>query len=641
LSEVRILKDTSVKESPRYLSRLALRLFGRPISTDAETTQRIGPAAGIPVFGLDALGSTAYGPEAALTVLLPLGLAGQKHILPITVCIAGLLVLVYISYRQTIAAYPTGAGSYTVARRNLGPRLGLAAGAALMLDYVLNAAVGISSGVGALISAVPSWQPYTLTLCLITLTLITFVNLRGLRETGLVLMAPTYIFLGCLFTALGIGVVKTIVSGGNPQPIVSPPPLQETAAGASVWLAIRAFSSGCTALTGVEAVSNGVQAFREPVVRTAQITLTMIVATLVLLLLGVAFVAHAYHIGATEPGRPGYESVLSQILAAVSGHGALYYAGIASILAVLAMSANTSFADFPRLCRAIAHDSYLPYGFTARGQRLVYSYGVYVLAALTAVLLIAFGGVTDRLIPLFAIGAFLSFTFSQAGMVAHWRKQGGNQARRRGAVNLLGAVATGGTLVVITIAKFREGAWATAILIPALMLLMEGIRRHYHHVAKEVSSVSALHLENLDPPLIVVPIDEWDNIAKKALHFAMKLSDDVQVLHIDSGEQNGSLQKHWDEWVVQPAIERQRKAPELVIVKSPYRYIAGPIVNYVWELEQANPGRQVAIVLSNLVERRWYQIPLHNQRAKTLTTLLLTNGNRRVTVINVPWYLSG
>lgn len=618
---------------------LASILFGRPLATDEDAEQRIGPAAGIPVFGLDALGSAAYGPEAALTVLLPLGALGLTYTLPITATIIVLLAIVYMSYRQTIEAYPTGGGSYTVARRNLGATIGLLAGAALMLDYLMNVAVGIATGVGALVSAVPSLQAHTLTLCLCVLAIITFVNLRGARETGVVFMAPTYLFVACLLATVAIGVFKAMVSGGHPNPVVKPPSLKGAGEVATMWLLLKAFASGCTAMTGVEAVSNGVQAFREPVVKTAQRTLTVIIAILMMLLAGIAYLARAYNVGATEPGGPGYESLLSQLIGAVAGKGIFYYTAIGSILIVLSLSANTSFADFPRLCRAMAQNGYLPYEFASRGRRLVYSYGVYSLAILSAILLIIFGGVTDRLIPLFAIGAFLSFTLSQAGMVAHWRKQKGPHVKHSLILNGLGAIATGVTVVIVAIAKFHEGAWIILILIPALMTLMIAIRRHYHRVACEVSTTSNIEVDDLRPPIVVVPIEEWNNVAKKALRFAMTISDEVRALHIDSGEETDQLQKRWEELAAEPARESGKPAPELVVVKSPYRFVVGPIVKYVAELERKNDTRHIAVVISELVERRWYHYLLHNQRAQVLTAMLMFGGQRRTAVINVPWYL--
>ena len=323
----------------------------------------MGVAAGIPMLGLDALGSAAYGPEAALTLLIPLGAGGVGYIGPISTLIVVLLMVVYFSYRQTIAAYPQGGGSYTVAKENLGTTAGLFAAAALLLDYVLVVAVGVSAGVGALVSALPDLQPHTLSLCLAILLLITIVNLRGVRESGLAFMAPTYLFIICLLSVLAIGVVKTVLAGGHPVPVEAPAALPEAARAASLWILMRAFASGCTAMTGVEAVSNGVTAFREPAVRHAQRTLTAIIGILAVMLAGIAYLCHVYTIGATEPGQTGYQSILSQLVAAVIGRGVFYYITIGSVLTVLALSANTGFADFPRLCRVIAADGFLPSWF--------------------------------------------------------------------------------------------------------------------------------------------------------------------------------------------------------------------------------------------------------------------------------------
>jgi amino acid transporter len=610
---------------------------GKPIATVEERGERIGTSAGIPIFGLDALSSAAYGPEAAMTLLIPLGLAGVHYILPITISIIVLLTIVYFSYRQTIDAYPGGGGSYTVARENLGPFAGLLAAAALMIDYILVVAVGISAGVGALVSAVPSLQPHTLAFCLGILVIITLVNLRGVRETGGIFMIPTYLFVGTLLAAIVIGAVKVIASGGHPMAVASPPVMHGATAGAGAWLLLKAFSSGCTAMTGVEAVSNGVQAFREPSSKNARQTLTVIIALLIVLLAGIAWLVSAYGIGATDPGQPGYESVLSELIGAVTGKGLFYYVTIGSILLVLALSANTAFADFPRLCRTIAHDDYLPHSLCTRGRRLVFSEGIYVLAFFAAVLLVIFGGVTDRLIPLFAVGAFLAFTLSQFGMVMHWRKQTGRTAWHNMLINGLGATATAITVVVVMLAKFAEGAWITLLLIPGLLILMVAVRRHYLHVAKEIDSPTPLALDEFSPPLVVVPIEHWSRISKKALTFALTISPDVTGLHVAcEGDEN--LCREWDEFVEKPAVALGLQAPKLELIPSPYRFIVNPILEYVLDLERKNPGRQVAVMIPELVERRWYYYFLHNQRAAVLKTLLYVRGSERIIVINVPWY---
>src|SRR5271170_972671 len=460
-------------------------LFGKPLATSDERGEHVGPAAGIPIFGLDALSSAAYGPEAALTLLIPLGLLGVHLIVPITTAIIILLVIVFFSYRQTIEAYPQGGGSYTVATENLGKGPGLLAAAALMIDYILTAAVGISAGVGALISAVPSLQKHTLLLCLAILVILTIINLRGVHDTGVAFMIPTYLFLATLLIVIAVGLFHTLASGGHPVPVVTPPKLPPATAAISLWLILKVFASGCTAMTGVEAVSNGVMAFREPTTKNAQKTLTIIIALLILLLAGIAFLCHAYGVGATDPEGSGYQSVLSQLIGAVMGRGVFYYISIGSILLVLALSANTAFADFPRLTRAIALNDYLPHVFVIRGRRLLYTQGVYALVFLTGSLLVLFGGVTDRLIPLYAIGAFLAFTLSQAGMVAHWWKNRVPGWTARMIVNGVGAFATGVTLLVVLVAKFAAGAWVTALLIPILIAIMAKVKRHYIGVDKE------------------------------------------------------------------------------------------------------------------------------------------------------------
>lgn len=617
---------------------LADVLFGRPLASTEDRRQRVGPAQGIPIFGLDALSSAAYGPEAALTILIPLGLAGLAYILPLSAAIIVLLAIVYFSYRQTIAAYPTGGGSYTVAKENLGARAGLLAAAALMIDYLLNVAVGISAGVGALVSAVPALQPHTLSLCLLILAVLTLVNLRGVREPGVLFMAPTYLFAACLLGVIGWGVLEMLTSGGHPRPVVPPPRLPAAREAAGAWLLLKTFASGCTAMTGVEAVSNGVQAFREPVVPAARKTLTVIIAILIVLLAGIAYLTHGYRIGATPPGRVGYQSVLSQLTGAVAGNGAFYYVTLASILIVLSLSANTSFADFPRLCRAAAVDGYLPHSFAIRGRRLVYSEGVWVLAILAAVLLFVFGGVTDRLIPLFAVGAFLAFTLSQAGMVSHWKKTGGRGARGSMIVNGVGALATGATALVVLAAKFTEGAWVVALLVPSLIVLMTAVHRHYERVARETAPAPDFLKEGLKPPLVVVPIEAWTSVAQKALRFALTLSEEVQIVHVEC-EGADPLDRNWTRAIEEHARAAGRPAPKLVVLRSPYRYVIQPIIDHVLAVEREHSDRTIAVVIPALVERRWYHYFLHNQRGELLSALLLVKGDRRIAIVNVPWYL--
>jgi amino acid transporter len=612
-------------------------LLGRPLATSEERGESIGPVAGIPIFGLDALSSAAYGPEAALTLLIPLGLLGVKEIVPISAAILTLLVIVYFSYRQTIDAYPHGGGSFTVASENLGDGAGLLAAAALMIDYVLTAAVGISAGVGALISAAPSLQPHTLGICLGILALLTLVNMRGVHDTGVVFMIPTYLFLITLLIIIGVGSWQMAASGGHPHPVTPLPVPGPATEMISLWLLLKVFSSGCAAMTGVEAVSNGVMAFREDARKNAKITLTIIIALLCVLLLGIALLCRAYGVAATDPDGAHYESVLSMLTRAVMGHGWFYYVTIGSILLVLALSANTAFADFPRLTRAIALNNFLPHVFLLRGRRLLYSWGIYVLVALTALLLIIFGGVTDRLIPLYAIGAFMAFTLSQAGMVMHWRRKGGSGLRMT--VNGVGALATGVTTLVVLVTKFTSGAWITALLIPAMIVVMRAVRKHYDRVERETELTEPLVASHVEQPIVVMPIDRWSRISEKAISFALSLSSDVRCVHIQVGEEEDKISTDWQPLIVAPLQAANKPLPQLVVVKSNFRYILQPLVDYILHVCTVDEAQRVCVLVPELVVRHWWENVMHNRRADVLKVILLMRGRRNIVVINIPWYL--
>jgi hypothetical protein len=453
-------------------------------------------------------------------------------------------------------------------------------------------------------------------------------------------MLPTYLFVVSLLGLIALGIWKVIAAGGHPTPVLAPPSMPAAVEVLSVWLILKAFASGCTAMTGVEAVSNGVRAFREPVAKTAQFTLTIIIAILIVLLLGIAFLVRAYHIGATDPGSPGYQSTLSMLLAAVTGRGWYYWVSIVSIVLVLALSANTAFADFPRLCRVIAGNGYLPYSFSIRGRRLVYSQGIYVLSVLAAVLLTIFGGVTDRLIPLYAVGAFLAFTLSQSGMVVHWRKSNDPRAKRYMLVNGIGAIATGLTVGVVLVAKFVEGAWITVLLIPTLIGVLIAIKRHFDSIAKAITETEPLPTQSICEPLVVVPIERWNKISARGLRFAVSLSKEIKVVHtwFDDKDVDG-LAASWTRLVEQPARDAGLPVPELVCLNSPFRYILTPVVDYVLDLSQKNPDREIAVIVPELVEHKWYHYALHNQRAQGLKALLLIKGNDRITTMTIPWYL--
>jgi amino acid transporter len=621
---------------------LADQLFGRPLATSEERAEHIGVTAGIPIFGLDGLTSAAYGPEAALTLLIPLGVMGTQYIVPVISAILILLAIVYFSYRQTIAAYPGGGGSYTVATENLGNGPGLLAAAALMIDYILTAAVGISAGVTALTSAIPSLQKHTLLICLIILVILAIVNLRGVKDTGMVFIAPTFLFVSTLLTMIVVGVMKTIAAGGHPMPVETlPPAIPASVATLGVWMLMKSFASGCAAMTGVEAVSNGVMAFGEPRAKNAQRTLTVIIAILMVLLFGIAYLSKSYQVMAMDPDDKSYQSLLSVLVTAIFGRGWFYYTTMGSVLLALSLSANTAFADFPRLARSIAMHDFLPHVFILRGRRLLYSHGVYALTGFTALILILFDGVTDRLIPLYAIGAFLAFTLSQAGMVMHWRKTEKHNGRLwHMFVNGIGAVATGITLCVVVVAKFTAGAWVTALLVPVLIGIMLGVKRHYSRVNREMKDMTPLNLVNLEEPIVIIPIARWDRIAEKAIRFGLLMSKQIKVVHVHSeDDQDEDLANIWEQMVMGPIRDQGLQEPELVSIASTFRFVISPLMDYILKLEDENPGRKVAVILPELVVRHWWENALHGQKVQLLKLLLLLRGNQRIVVVNIPWYL--
>jgi len=620
-------------------------LFGKPLATSAEKDEHIGVAAGVPIFGLDGLTSAAYGPEAAMMLLMPLGILGvQQHLIPIFIAILALLTILYFSYMQTIVAYPTGGGSFTVASENLGDVAGLLAASALMIDYILTAAVGVSAGVTALVSAIPALHPHQLALCLFVLAIIVIVNLRGVRESGVVFMLPTILFVGTLLTTIAVGTYRAIASGGHPVPVLAPPPpphmFETFTKFALIWLLLKAFSNGCAAMTGVEAVSNGVTAFKEPRAKRANQTLTVIIFVLMILLMGLSYLAKAYGVTAMDPYASNYQSVLSIAVSVVFGRNWFYFLTMGSVLAALSFSANTAFAGFPRMARAIAQKDYLPHVFLLRGRRLLFSHGIYALTGFTTLILIIFDGVTDRLIPLYAIGAFMAFTLSQAGMVKHWLKTKNEKHRIfKLCMNGLGATATGITLLIVLTTKFIDGAWITVILVPLIIGIMWGVKRHYKRVKIETADPTPLRLTGLEPPIVVIPMARWDKIGEKAMRFGMLMSPVVKVVHVASSEEFDSVDTVWEKLVMQPVREHGCAEPELVTVHSTYRTILSPLMDFILKLEDENPGRKIAVLLPELVVRHWWENLLHNQRVQLLKLLLLLKGNQRIVVVNIPWYL--
>jgi amino acid transporter len=564
-----------------------------------------------------------------------------------------------------------------VSQANLGVNASLLAATALMIDYVLNVAVGISAGVGALVSAAPSLHPYILPLCLGILVLLTLVNLRGTMDAGRLFAVPTYLFVACFGIVIAIGGYAVIAGGGHPVPIVAPPAPPKAEETIGLWLLLRAFASGCTAMTGVEAVSNGVSAFRQPQVRNARLTLSIIVLTLAVLLAGIAYLAMRYGVMAMDQTQPGYQSVLSQLVGAVAGRGIFYYVAIGSALVILCLSANTSFVGFPQLCRTVAQDGFLPRPFAAVGRRLVYSVGILYLTVTAGVLLIVFDGITDRLIPLFAIGAFATFTMSQAGMVAHWRHvmkarrpssqtqgqvqsqgkvQSQNQSQSQNSqqranlkliINAVGATATAAALAIIIIAKFMEGGWITIVAIPIVILLLKGIKSYYERVDAALRDDDQLQFKPGKPPFVLVMTKEWSRLTDRALSFAMEISPDVIAVHLaalegpDVTEQERKLREQWAKDVEDAAVAAgAAHPPRLAFLSAPFRRIHAPLLKLISDLQGKNPDRTIAVLIPELVKRHWWEYLLSNQRARQLRNAVLEYGGPRVVVVAVPWHLT-
>ena len=423
--------------------------------------------------------------------------------------------------------------------------------------------------------------------------------------------------------------------------MVAPPPLSKATGAIGLWLFMRAFASGCTAMTGVEAVSNGVSAFKQPVIDQAHKTLTVICLVLGLLLAGIAIVAHYYGLAAMDQTKSDYQSVLSQLTAAIAGRGVIYYVAMASLLAVLSLSANTSFVDFPRMCRIVAQDGYLPRAFAVADRRLVFSVGIFVLTVTAAGLLILFGGITDRLIPLFAIGAFLTFSISQVGMVVHWRRRQGNAIRQ--AINAMGAITTAVAVIVILATKFIEGAWITVLAIPTIVGLLFVIRRYYAELDAQLECSGPFAMEETAPPTVLVAVEGRNRMTDRALQFAMTLSPDVIAIHLlrlagpDIEEDGKLLKAQWQTDVVVPLRRQGIKAPRLVLLPAPHRELHEPLLKLIAKLDEETPGRSVAVMIPEAVKRSWWEYILHNNRGSRLRKMLLKHGNARVNVFIAPW----
>jgi amino acid transporter len=621
--------------------KLINTLLGRPLSSSAVKKARLTVLTGVPALGLDAFASTGYGPEAALMMLLPLGFAGLHYFPVISMLIVIQLLILYLSYQQTTAAYPRGGGAYIVASRNLGKPAGILAAIALLIDYLLNVSVGIAAGIGVIVSAFPILQPYTLVLCLFVLLTLMILNLRGIRDSGALFVAPVILFITCMSIVIALGFIQMWLSHGHPHAIVQPPAIPAATSTASTWLLLSAFANGLTAMTGIEAVSNAVPIFRKPTVINAQRTLTVIILVLGLFLLALGYLCPAYHVVAMDETQPGYQTILSQLVAAIVGHNLFYYITSVSIFIILTYSAQTSFAGFPRVCRLLAEDDFLPHFFADRGRRLVFSHGIFILALFSAFLLILFDGITVKLIPLFAVGAFTAFTFSQAGMVMYWMRKMRGHFNYKMLFNAVGAITTALALLVIIATKFIEGAWITIIIAFVLFFLLRGIKRHYDKVSQAIEHSLKLQISKLEPPAVIIPIQGWNLVAENAVRFGLLLSTDVTAIYVTTDEHpnQDKLKKLWAEKVQKPAKTHGLPIPKLEIIYSPYRKIYQPILDFVKKTKHEKPDRLVAVVIPELIKAHWYEYLLHNIHAAVLRALLLMKHDQRTVVINTPWYL--
>lgn len=570
-------------------------LLGRPIATAEASGERLTRPRALGAFGLDALSSVAYGPDEILYVLLLAGAAGTALDVPIALAIALLLAIVVTSYRQTVYAYPGGGGSYTVARENLGEPAGLVAAAALMVDYLTTVAVSVTAGVQAITAFAPSLFPYRVALDVGCLLLLVVVNLRGVRQAGAAFVLPTYLFIGSLGFLVIWGLLRASVFGGLPHLAQQPAAVE----GLSLILVLRAFAGGCTAMTGVEALANGVPAFQRPESRNAARTLLWLAAMLVALFMGVAVLGHT--VGAVPSDQA---NVIAQIGLVVAGRGPLFYLVQLSAGVILILAANTSFNGFPRLAAVMAEDHFFPHQFGYVGHRLAYTTGILALSAFAIALVLVFGGSTHALIPLFAVGVFLCFTLSQAGMVRHWMRTRERGWRHRMAINALGAATTATVTVIVVLAKFSGGAWVVVVLVPVLVLLFVAVKRTYSRELRVLESYEPPRLEGYSHEMIV-PIARVDRAAVEAVAYALSVGSRVTAVHVATNQEAAArLQEEWKQLGTSVPLE---------IVQAPYRQLIARFTDFVRERATGKPDHQVTVVLPEVVAHHWWQEALHNQ----------------------------
>jgi amino acid transporter len=605
-------------------------MVGQPLSTEQQQHERLSKVTALAVFSSDALSSVAYASEAILAALLLGGLGATAYSLPIAAAIVALLLIVGFSYRQTIRAFPSGGGAYIVSRQSLGQTAGLVAAAALLIDYVLTVAVSISAGVAAITSLASTWGApwllsYRVELALGCILLISLINLRGLKESGVIFSIPTYCFVASILAMIVVGAFRTAVGLAPVEAL--PAPLVESTEAIGLWLVLQAFAAGCTALTGVEAISDGVPAFRKPESRNAATTLTWMVVILGTMFVGITWLANAY--GAL-PNDATHETVVSQIARSVFGSGTLY--GIIQVFTalILVLAANTSYQDFPRLSSLLSRDRFLPRQFASRGDRLVFSNGILALGLCSALLVVFFHADEIALLPLYAIGVFLSFTLSQSGMaVRFWRLREAGW-RRAIAISGFGALITGVVLVVLTLTKFSHGAWAVLVLIPLIVLGLRAIHSHYREVAQQLSLEGAPKPVALRRHTAIVLVSGIHRGVLPALQYAASIApDNVTAVYVDlDPEVTEKFKQKWRDWGC---------GIPLVVLPSPYRSLTGPLLAYIDEVDQRYNDDMLTIIMPEFVPRRWWQHMLHNQTGLLLKTALLFRRGKVVT--SVPYHL--
>ncbi len=621
---------TPLTSAGRAFQRVKRLLVGKPIPTAHSVHERLTKTKALAIYSSDALSSVSYATEQILIVLILAGSGALSVSIPIAVAIALLLVIVGSSYRQTIYAYPKGGGSYIVAKDNLGVTFGLIAATSLMIGYILTVAVSVSAGGGAIISALPALQPYLVPMCLVFVVLLTIGNLRGVRESGALFSAPTYLFIGTVFLLMLLGFLDAFFGIRFFDAVTQPPKPADTVEALSIFLVFRAFAQGCAALTGVEAISDGVPAFEPPESKNAATTLITLIGILAVMFLGITFLANHYGIHPEHADQPGYESVTSQMAHYIVGNSFIYGIFQAATCLILILGANTAFADFPRLSWFLARDKFLPHLFSHQGDRLAFSTGIITLAVLSMVLIIAFQANVETLVPLYAIGVFTSFTLSQAGMVKRWWRLRTPGWQRSFALNLLGALTTFTVFVILMVTQLLNGAWIVVVLVPLIYMGFMAINRYYEKVKNGIS----LELGIAEPLLmsshtVVVPINDLNQVTLRTLAYARTLAENVTVIHVnDNIEEIERLRQKWD--------EMQFDMP-LVIVETPYRSIIGPLLTYIDNIHHRLPKDTLTVVVPEFVANKWWQQFLHNQTALRLKAALLLRPG--IVVTSVPYHL--